>query len=159
MYIVNTESGVVHRPIACAKDVVSKRWRTVRGWPLGLVTSRSRRCRQRVLGGVPDKRTTQFLAEKHGATLRVLSCRLTLLTRLARESPGQLLGKGVRLEAALQLSSFNKRGLIIRVGGQVSLQGCVRSVLFGYVVLVRDSKNCFSAPDRNLEKSEIFDTF
>ena len=35
------------------------------------------------------------------------------------------LGYGVRLEAALQLSSSNKRYLIIRVGWRVSLQDCV----------------------------------
>ena len=34
-YIVNTESGVVHRPVVWAKDVAPKRWRTVCGWAFG----------------------------------------------------------------------------------------------------------------------------
>ena len=55
---------------------------------------------------------------------RVLLCRLTLLTHPARQNLGQLLGYQVRLEAALQLSSSNKRCPIIRVGGRVSLQDC-----------------------------------
>ena len=34
-YIVNTESGVVHRPVVWATNVVPKRWRTVCGWVFG----------------------------------------------------------------------------------------------------------------------------
>ena len=34
-YIVNTESGVVHRPVVWAKDVVPIHWRTACGWAFG----------------------------------------------------------------------------------------------------------------------------
>ena len=34
-YIVNTESGVVHRPVVWAKDVVPMHWRTACGWAFG----------------------------------------------------------------------------------------------------------------------------
>ena len=118
---------------ACAAVMLYRRlsttcWRRSRRTaPFNLWMGLSRRsacwCRRRGcdLWGVQDKRRSQFLAEKHGATLRVLSCRLFLLTRPAREHLGQLLGYEVRLEAALQLSSVNKkRGLIFRVGGRVS---------------------------------------
>ena len=34
-YIVNTESGVVHRLVVWAKDVVPMHWRTACGWAFG----------------------------------------------------------------------------------------------------------------------------
>ena len=34
-YIVNTESGVVHRPVVWAKDVVPMHWRAACGWAFG----------------------------------------------------------------------------------------------------------------------------
>ena len=51
-----------------------------------------------------------------------LSCsNMCRVTRPARKHLGQLLGYEVRLEAALQLSSFiKKRGLIFWVGGRVT---------------------------------------
>ena len=77
-YIANTESGVVHKPVVWAKDVVPMLWRTACGWAFGFsqyeVSSVSPVgavfCR-----GCSGKGTKQYLAEKHRATLRILSWR------------------------------------------------------------------------------------
>ena len=105
-YIVNTESGVVHRPVVWAKDVVPIHWRTACGWAFGF-----RWCRRWELfsaGGVRGKGTKQFLAVWHRATRRIL-LRCPILQTFPARHRIDCWAKGVRMEA-LQSSSLIKKG-------------------------------------------------
>ena len=114
-YIVNTESGVVHRPVVWAKDVAPIHWRTACGWafgfsqydvllvsPVGAVFCR---------GCSGQRNRAEFLAMRHRATHRIPLCCPIFQTFPVRHQI-DCWTKGVRMEA-LQSSSLIKRDPII----------------------------------------------